>query len=112
MYSCVLQMKDFGCVDWQILNAEEELKRRSIMQGVGMRGPCGPLQADGMNDTGSMTRHMVQRLGSEGNLVGDVEGGEADMHSRHMLRTSSMSPSESPLRRTPSVQQNVVMCID
>ncbi|XP_015967684.1 uncharacterized protein LOC107491354 [Arachis duranensis] len=93
----------------QILNAEEELKRRSSMQAVGMRGPSAPLQVDGMNDTGSMTRLMAPRLGSEGNLVGDVEGGEADMHSRHMLRTSSMSPSsESPLRRTPTVQQNVV----
>ncbi|MED6110062.1 hypothetical protein PIB30_039408 [Stylosanthes scabra] len=93
----------------QILNAEEELKRRSSMQAVGMRGPSAPLQADGMIDTGSMTRLMVPRLGSEGNLVGDVEGGEADMHSRQMLRTSSMSPSsESPLQRTPTVQQNVV----
>ncbi|XP_061373502.1 uncharacterized protein LOC133315839 [Gastrolobium bilobum] len=99
----------------QILNAEEELKRRNSMQGVAMRGPSVPLQADGTNDTGSMTRHMAPRLGSEGNLVGYVDGGEADdfanhnMHSRHMLRTSSMSPSsESPLRRTPSVQQNVV----
>ncbi|RDX61870.1 hypothetical protein CR513_59856, partial [Mucuna pruriens] len=99
----------------QILNAEEELKRRSSMQVVLMRGPSGPLQGDGTNDTGSMTRHMAPRLGSEGNLVGDVDGGEGDdfanqtMHSRHMLRPSSMSPSsESPLRRTPCIQQNVI----
>ncbi|XP_027338534.1 uncharacterized protein LOC113852454 isoform X2 [Abrus precatorius] len=100
----------------EILNAEEELKRRSManMQGVAMRAPSIPLQGEGMNDTGSMTRHMAQSLGSEGNLRGDVDGGEGDdfanhtMHSRHVLRPSSMSPSsESPLRRTPSVQQNV-----
>ncbi|TKY73440.1 hypothetical protein E2542_SST02192 [Spatholobus suberectus] len=99
----------------QILNAEEELKRRSSMQVVVMRGPSVPLQGDGTNDTGSMIRHMAPRLGSEGNLVGDVDGGEGDdfanhtMHSRLVLRPSSMSPSsESPLRRTPSVQQNVI----
>lgn len=86
------------------------------MQATAMRGPSVQLQADGTNDSGSMTRHLVPRLGSEGNLVGDLEGSEADdlvnhnMHSRHMLRTSSMSPSsESPLRKAPSAQQNVVI---
>ncbi|RZC17035.1 hypothetical protein D0Y65_010059 [Glycine soja] len=100
----------------QILNAEEELKRRNSMQVVAMHGPSVPLQGDGTNDTGLMIRHMPPRLGSQGNLVAaDVDGGEGDdfanytMHSRHVLRTSSMSPSsESPLRRTPSVQQNVI----
>ncbi|KAL2340836.1 hypothetical protein Fmac_008776 [Flemingia macrophylla] len=99
----------------QILHAEEELKRRSSMQVVGMRGPSVSVQGEGTNDTGSITRHMVPRLGSEGNLVGDVDGGEGDefanhtMQSRHILWPSSMSPSsESPLRRTPSVQQNVI----
>lgn len=85
-------------------------------QGVAMRGPSVPLKADGTNDTSSVTRYMAPRLGSEGNLVGDVDGGEADdftnhnmQHSRLVLRTSSMSPSsESPLRRTPSIQQNMV----
>ena len=87
------------------------------MQGLAMR-PSVPLQGDGTNDTGSMIRHMTPRIGSEGNPGGDVEGGEADdlsnhnIHSRNVLRTSSMSPSsESPLRRTPSVQQNMVMYI-
>ncbi|CAJ1975228.1 unnamed protein product [Sphenostylis stenocarpa] len=99
----------------QILNAEEEFKRRNSMQMVGMRGPSGPLQGDGTNDPGSMIRHMPPRLGSEGNLAGEVDGGDGDdlanhtMHSRHILRPSSMSPSsESPLRRTPSVQQNAI----
>lgn len=85
------------------------------MQGTVMR-PSVPLQADGTNDTGSMSKHMAPRTGSEANLGDDMEGGAADdlsnhnVHSRHILRTSSMSPSsDSPLRRTPTVQQNVVM---
>lgn len=108
-----------GCINWQILNAEEELKRRNSVQqqGIAMRGPSVPLKADGTNDTASVSRYMAPRVGSEGNLVGDMDGGEADdftnhnmQHSRLVLRTSSMSPSsDSPLRRTPSGQQNMVM---
>ncbi|GMP33572.1 hypothetical protein CsSME_00006834 [Camellia sinensis var. sinensis] len=89
----------------QILNAEEELKRRNSTQGIGIR-PCIPLQVDATNDSGSMTRLATPRTGSEGNLGGDMEGGEADdvsnhnMHSRHLLRMSSTSPSsDSPHRR-------------
>jgi len=86
-------------------------------QGIAMRGPSVPLKADGTNDTASVSRYMAPRLGSEGNLAGDMDGGEADdftnhnmQHSRLVLRTSSMSPSsDSPLRRTPSGQQNMVM---
>lgn len=102
----------------QILNAEEELKRRNSVQqqGIAMRGPSVPLKADGTNDTASVSRYMAPRAGSEGNLVGDMDGGEADdftnhnmQHSRLVLRTCSMSPSsDSPLRRTPSGQQNMV----
>ncbi|XP_028781688.1 uncharacterized protein LOC114737869 [Neltuma alba] len=98
----------------QILNAEEELKRQSSMQGTAMR-PSVTLQADGTNDTGSIGKHGAPRISSEANLGDDVEGVAADdipnhnIPSRHMLRTSSMSPSsESPLRRTPTVQQNAV----
>jgi hypothetical protein len=97
------------------LNAEEELKRRNSMQGMAIR-PSVPLQVDTTNDTGSLTRHVTPRTGSEANLGGDMEGGEADdplnhnIHSRHMLRTSSMSPSsESPLRRPAYNQHNMVM---
>ncbi|KAI4336062.1 hypothetical protein L6164_014638 [Bauhinia variegata] len=90
----------------QILNAEEELKRRNSMQaqGIAIR-PSVPLQTDGTNDTGSMIRHMTPRTGSgsEANLVGDVEGGEADDLSNHNVHSS-----ESPLRRTPSAQQIMV----
>ncbi|GAU21045.1 hypothetical protein TSUD_132570 [Trifolium subterraneum] len=99
----------------QILNAEEELKRRNSVQQQ-VHGSSIPLKADGTNDTSSVSRYMAPRMGSEGNLVGEVDGGEADdftnhnmQHSHLVLRTSSMSPSsESPLRRTPSGQQNMV----
>lgn len=98
----------------QILNAEEELKRRNSVQGMGVR-PLVPLQVDVTNDTGLMIRHVGPRMGSEGNLGGDMEVGETDdlsnlnIHSRHVLRTSSMSPSsESPLRRPAFNQHNMV----
>ncbi|XP_050256275.1 uncharacterized protein LOC126701892 isoform X2 [Quercus robur] len=97
----------------EILNAEEELKRRNSMQGMGIR-PSVPLQGDGANDMGSLTRHIAPRMGSEANLGGDMEGTEADdplnhsINPRHVLRTSSMSPSsESPLRR-PVYNQHMV----
>ncbi|KAA8540901.1 hypothetical protein F0562_024961 [Nyssa sinensis] len=98
----------------QILNAEEELKRRNSMQGIAIR-PSVPLQVDATNDSGSMTRHATPRMGSEGNHGGDMEGGEADdfsnhsMHSRHLLQMSSTSPSsDSPHRRPAYIQHNVV----
>lgn len=98
----------------QILKAEEEFKQRNSMQGSSSR-PSVPLQVDVTNDSGSVTRHMAPRMSSEANLGGDMEGGEADdvlnhnMHSRHLLRMSSTSPSsESPLRRPAYFQHNVV----
>ncbi|XP_059640267.1 uncharacterized protein LOC132282559 isoform X2 [Cornus florida] len=100
----------------QILNAEEELKRRSNIpfQGMAMR-PSVPLQVDTANDSGSMSRHATPRIGSEGNLGSDMEGGEADdvsnhnVHSRHLLRMSSTSPSsDSPYRRPAYIQHNTV----
>ncbi|KAJ0049454.1 hypothetical protein Pint_15313 [Pistacia integerrima] len=98
----------------QILNAEEELKRRNCMQGMVAR-PAGQLQVDTTNDSGLSTRQPTPRMGSEANLGGDMEGAEAEdvsnhnTHSRHMLRMSSMSPSsESPLRRTTYFQLSVV----
>lgn len=84
------------------------------MQGMAIRPPA-PLQGDATNDAGLLTRHGTPRSGMEANLAGYLEGGEAEdplnhsIHSRHMLRTSSMSPSsESPLRRPASNQHNVV----
>ncbi|KAK2965921.1 hypothetical protein RJ640_005337, partial [Escallonia rubra] len=95
----------------QILNAEEELKRRSSMQGAAVR-PTVTLQVDVTNDSGSMTRHATPRMGSEGNVGGDMEGGETDdvsnhnMQSRHLLRMSSTSPSSASPNRRPAI--NVV----
>lgn len=98
----------------QILSAEEELKRRSSMQGMAVR-PVVPLHVDVMNDSGSMTRLNTPRMGSEAHLGGDVDGGEADDASNHIVpsrpmhRMSSMSPSsESPLRRPAFSQHNTV----
>ncbi|KAI7754277.1 hypothetical protein M8C21_001145 [Ambrosia artemisiifolia] len=88
----------------QILNAEEELRRRSNVQGITGR-PSVSLQVDVTNDSGSMSRHVTPRPGSEG---ADMGGADADdvsnhnMHSRNMTRMSSMSPSSDSLpRRAP-----------
>ncbi|GMH31523.1 hypothetical protein Nepgr_033366 [Nepenthes gracilis] len=96
----------------QILNAEEELKRRSSIQAI---RPTLPPQVDATNDSGSMTRHGTPRVGSEPHAGGDQEVGEAvdalnhNPQSRHLLRMSSMSPSsESALRRPLYFQHNVV----
>lgn len=98
----------------QILNAEEELKRRSSIQGIVVR-PSVSLQVDVTNDSGSMNRQVTPRLGSEANLSGDMEGVEGDelsnhnFHTRHMHRMNSTSPSsESPLRRPAYVQHSAV----
>ncbi|CAK9330161.1 unnamed protein product [Citrullus colocynthis] len=97
----------------QILHVEEELKRRSSVQGTAIR-PSAPLQVDASADTGSMTRQLAPRVGTEVNASGDTEGGEADdllnqnVLARQMLRNSSMSPSsESPLRRPAHIQPNM-----
>ncbi|OMO86258.1 hypothetical protein COLO4_21256 [Corchorus olitorius] len=102
----------------QLLNAEEELKRRNSIQGTGVR-PAGQLQVETTNDSVSMTRIVTPRIGSEANLAGENEGVEADdvsnpnIHSRHVFRMSSTSPSsESPLRRPTYLQHNVPLDFD
>lgn len=91
----------------QILHAEEELRRRSNVQGITGR-PSVSLQVDVTNDSGSMSKHITPRPGSEGNCAGDVEGADGDdvsnqnMHSRNMTRMSSMSPSSDSLHRRGS----------
>ncbi|CAI0540458.1 unnamed protein product [Linum tenue] len=91
----------------QLLNGEEELKRRSTVQAMTTR-PSGLLQVDVTNDSGSMIRHVTPGMGSEANLGADMEEAENDdvsnqnVHSRYLQRMSSISPSsESPLRRPP-----------
>ncbi|TMW99515.1 hypothetical protein EJD97_002406 [Solanum chilense] len=104
----VLNMKKHGLVQLlkQILNAEEELKRRS-MQGMAVR-PSPPLQVDTTNDTGSITKLNTPRMGLDGNPIGEVDGDGGDDASnqntlpRNLLRLSSTSPSsDSQLRKTP-----------
>ncbi|XP_076914247.1 uncharacterized protein LOC143573191 [Bidens hawaiensis] len=83
----------------QILNAEEELRRRSNnVQGR----PSVSLQVDvTANDSASMSRHATPRPGSEGGADAD-DISNPNLHSRHMARMSSMSPSSESLpRRAP-----------
>ncbi|XP_024976132.1 uncharacterized protein LOC112514055 [Cynara cardunculus var. scolymus] len=88
----------------QILNAEEELRRRSNAQGSTGR-PLMPLQVDVGNDNGSMSRHVTPQPVSEGNCNGDTEGADADdgpnqnLRSRSLPRMSSVSPSSDSLHR-------------
>lgn len=111
----ISELGHFLGVGGQILHVEEELKRRSSVQGTAIR-PSAPLQVDASVDTGSMTRQLAPRVGTEVNASGDTEGGEADdllnqnVLARQMLRNSSMSPSsESPLRRPAHIQPNMVI---
>lgn len=103
-----LNMKKHGLVQLlkQILNAEEELKRRSI-QAMAVRSSL-PLQVDTTNDTGSMTKLNTPRMGSDGNPIGEMDGDGGDdasnqnTLSRNLLRMNSTSPSsDSQLRKTP-----------
>nr|XP_043636601.1 G protein pathway suppressor 2 [Erigeron canadensis] len=88
----------------QILHAEEELRRRSNVQGVTCR-PSISLQVDVSNDSGSMSRHVTPRPGSDGNCVADLDGADADdllnpnIHPRNMTRMNSISPSSDSFHR-------------
>lgn len=86
----------------QILNAEEQLKRRSNEQGMAIQPPVS-LQVDVTFDSGS--RHLTPGICSDG-ILRDGEGREAydasnhNIHPRNFLRMSSVSPSsDSPHRR-------------
>ncbi|CAM8919213.1 unnamed protein product [Rhodiola kirilowii] len=100
-----LNTKKHGLVQLlkQILNAEEEMKRRSIMQASANR-PLPALHVDVQNDPDPTSRHATPR--SETNNGTEMEGAEASdvpshmAHTRPLHRMSSMSPSsESPNRR-------------
>ncbi|EOA24290.1 hypothetical protein CARUB_v10017530mg [Capsella rubella] len=88
----------------QILNAEEELKRRNYMQQQGTTAatrPALPLHVDVSNDSG-------------GNAGAQMEGGETDDAANHInaqTRTvlrlcGASSSSESPLRRAAAFSQH------
>ncbi|XP_027121722.1 uncharacterized protein [Coffea arabica] len=111
----ILKEKKHGLVQVlkQIQNAEEELKRRSSGQGMAVC-PSVPLQVDIPTDTGSMTRLNTPRVGSDGTLGGEVDGGENDgmlnhnPDARHLLRMSSSSPSPSSDSQPKKPAYNVV----
>ncbi|KAG6412239.1 hypothetical protein SASPL_124911 [Salvia splendens] len=90
----------------QILSAEEHLKRQNCAQGMPSRPPL-PLQVDTTTDSGSVIRVNTPRIGKDGNPCGDMEGGEAgdvsnhNPHSRHLVRTSSCSPSSDSQQKKP-----------
>lgn len=85
------------------MNAEEELKRRSIVQQQGTTAtrPSLPLHVDVSNDLG-------------GNAGAHMEGGETDdaaNHTNAQTRTvlrlcGASSSSESPLRRAAAFSQH------
>ncbi|GAA0167458.1 hypothetical protein LIER_22388 [Lithospermum erythrorhizon] len=93
----------------QILNAEEELKRRSNIQGIAGQPPVGGGQVEGTRDSGSMSRHNTPRMGSEGNVSGEAERAETgdanqNAHLRHLGRMSSTSPSsDTQQRKSPFI---------
>ncbi|PPS11079.1 hypothetical protein GOBAR_AA09563 [Gossypium barbadense] len=91
----------------QILNAEEELKRRNGTQGTVNR-PAVPLQVETTNDSGSMTRLVTPRMGLDANLAGENDGVEADDVSNHNVShpsRTSMGVTGSPSRFAPTGNQ-------
>lgn len=97
----------------QILNAEEEIKKRNSIQMSAVRAAV-PLQMES-TDTASVNRHAVPKVGPEGNIAGDLEGESQDVsnhnsHANHLHHMRSTSPSAaSPLRRPVhgSIQHNM-----
>lgn len=91
---------------WQILSAEEHLKRQNCAQGMLSRPPL-PLQVDNTTDSGSMIKVNTPRIGKDVNHCGEFEGGKADdvsnhnVLSRHLIRTSSSSPCSDSQQRKP-----------
>ncbi|KAI3926532.1 hypothetical protein MKX01_011428 [Papaver californicum] len=99
----------------QILNAEEEMKRRNNVLASVIRPPA-PLQVE-TSDFGS-PRQAVTRAGLDTNHCGDLEGESEDhsphnAHVRNFQRMRSISPSgSSPHRKSSnsSLQPNTVLC--
>lgn len=81
------------------------------MQGLIGRSSV-PLHVDIPNDTGSVTRLATPRMGSDGILAGEVEGGEPDGMSNqnadglHSLHLNSNSPCSDSQHKKPA--NNVV----
>lgn len=103
----IIHVKIDGCS--QILNAEEELKRRSSITqqpGTTASRPSLPLHVDVSNDSG-------------GNAAAHMEGGETNDAGNHnnaqtpsVLRLcGASSSSESPLRRAAAFSQHDMVYI-
>ncbi|KAI3901779.1 hypothetical protein MKW98_013894 [Papaver atlanticum] len=99
----------------QILNAEEEMKRRNNVLASVIRPPA-PLQVE-TSDLRSPGQ-AVTRTGLDANHCGDLEGESEDhsphnVHIRNFQRMRSTSPSgSSPFRKSShsSLQPNTVLC--
>ncbi|XP_077212877.1 uncharacterized protein LOC143847992 isoform X1 [Tasmannia lanceolata] len=100
----------------QILNAEEEMKKRNSIQASSVRGAV-PLPVEATLETmGSITRHAIPKTSSEMNSGGDLGGESEDVsnhntHARSLYLMHNTSPSAaSPLRRPAfgSIQHNTV----
>ncbi|KAI3833635.1 hypothetical protein MKX03_022413 [Papaver bracteatum] len=93
----------------QILNAEEEMKRRNNVLASVIRPPA-PLQVE-TSDLGS-PRQAVTRTGLDANHCGDLEG-ESEDHSPHNAHIRNFQRSgSSPFRKSShsSLQPNTVLC--
>ncbi|XP_026663750.2 uncharacterized protein LOC103715733 isoform X1 [Phoenix dactylifera] len=96
----------------QILNAEEEIKRRNAQPYV-MRASIPP-QAETLVDMGSVTR-QVPKISVDVNFSGDL-GGESDLAANHNTQACQLnhlhgtSPSAVSFSRNPfgSLQHNTV----
>ncbi|XP_010923338.1 uncharacterized protein [Elaeis guineensis] len=96
----------------QILNAEEEIKRRSMQPSVMLASI--PLQAETAVDMGSVTR-QAPKISVDVNFNCDL-GGESDLvgnhitHARQLHHLQSTSPLAASFSRTPfgSLQHNTV----
>lgn len=75
----------------QILNAEEEIKRRSL-QSPGFRAST-PLPPETASDMNSVTRH-AQKISVEVNFGGDL-GGESDAAVNHNIQPRNLNPMNS-----------------
>ncbi|XP_031487636.1 uncharacterized protein LOC116255778 [Nymphaea colorata] len=97
----------------QILNAEEEIKRRHSMQASQIQVP-GLAQFEVSTMAGTVMRQPVHRPGCDINSTGDLEGELEDAsnpHMRSMYQAPATSPSAvSPLARPTydSTQSNVM----
>ncbi|PIA62384.1 hypothetical protein AQUCO_00200404v1 [Aquilegia coerulea] len=98
----------------QILNAEEEIKRRDSLQASVAR-PLVPQQVEAATDMGSNPK-QAGRMGPEANFSGDLEGESEDAPNPnslgrqvHRLRSTSPSASSPSRKRAHSPLQHTAV---